>query len=234
MPYVKTIDLSYEEVNEKLNYDPVAGVFKWKIDAAKNVKAGSIAGTFKGVRLNRKTGEYTRYMYLRIKDYEIPAARVAWLLTHKEWPVSNVLFSDNDPSNLKIDNIRLGRFISERLNNGGKKKHKMTPEAQRHYGLKRYYGIDLAKYQEMLLAQNGVCAICSKPETSVVNGKIKPLAVDHCHNSEKIRGLLCARCNQAIGLLNENPAILSSAIEYLRKNNIADTNTQGGKLPVLD
>lgn len=224
MPYMKTIDLSYEEVFEKLDYDPGTGIFTWKIDAAKNVKAGSIAGTFKGVRLNKKTGEYTRYMYLRINNYEIPAARVAWLLTHKKWPISNVLFADNNPSNLKIENIRLGRFIYDRVEKDGKKKHKMTPEAQRHYGLKRYYGIDLAKYQEMLLAQNGVCGICKKPETSVVNGKIKPLAVDHCHNSEKIRGLLCARCNQAIGLLNEDVNILSSAIEYLRTHNINDTN----------
>lgn len=224
MPSMKRIDLSYEEVSEKLSYNPASGLFTWKIDAAKNVKAGSIAGSFKGVRLNRKTGQYTRYMYLRINDYEIPAARVAWLLAYKEWPKSNVLFADNNPGNLRIENIRLGRFISERVNNGGKKKHKMSAEAQRHYGLMRDYGIDLAKYQEMLLAQNGVCAICSKPETSVVNGKIKHLAVDHCHNSEKIRGLLCARCNQAVGLFGEDVNVLSKAIEYLRKYNIADTN----------
>ena len=224
MPYVKDIDLSYEEVSEKLSYNPASGIFTWKVDASKNVKAGSIAGSFKGVRLNKKTGQYTRYMYLRVNDYEIPAARVAWLLTHKEWPKSNVLFADNDPSNLRIENIRLGRFISERVNDGVKKKHKMSAEAQRHYGLMRYYGIDLAKYQEMLLAQNGVCAICSKPETSVVNGKIKPLAVDHCHNSEKIRGLLCARCNQAVGLFGEDVNVLSKAIDYLHKHSITDTN----------
>ena len=88
----------------------------------------------------------------------------------------------------------------------------------------RYYGIDLAKYQEMLLAQNGVCSICFKPETSVVNGKIKPLAVDHCHDSEKIRGLLCARCNQAVGLFGEDVNVLSNAIDYLRKHSIDDTN----------
>jgi hypothetical protein len=223
MSYKKSIVLSYEEVAEKISYDPSSGIFNWKIDAAKNVKAGSIAGSFKGVRLNKKTGEYTRYMYIRINDYEVPAARIAWLLTHKEWPKSNVLFADNDPSNLKIENIRLGRFICERADEGRKKKHKMSREAQRHYGLKRYYGIDLSKYQEMLLAQSGVCAICFKPETSVVNGKIKPLAVDHCHNSEKIRGLLCARCNQAIGLLSEDVNVLSNAIEYLRKYSITDT-----------
>jgi hypothetical protein len=76
----------------------------------------------------------------------------------------------------------------------------------------------------MLLAQSGVCAICFKPETSVVNGKIKPLAVDHCHDNEKIRGLLCARCNQAVGLFGEDVNVLSNAIDYLRKHSIDDTN----------
>jgi hypothetical protein len=150
---------------------------------------------------------------------------MAWLLYYKEWPASNVIFQDKDTTNLRIENLSLGKFPYEKIVKGERVQRKMSTEAMRHYGLKRYYGIDLAKYQEMLLAQNGVCAICFKPETSVVNGKIKPLAVDHCHDSERIRGLLCARCNQAIGLLNEDINILNNAIEYLRNYNIADTNT---------
>jgi len=221
---MKTIDLSYEEVFEKLDYDPGTGIFTWKIDAAKNVKAGSIAGTFKSSAKRKKTGEQLKYLYIKITHYEFTASRIAWLLTYKVWPDFNVLFADGNPTNLKIENLKEGKFKTIAEGPRGRRTYKMTTEAQRHYGLMRYYGIDLAKYQEMLLAQNGVCGICKKPETSVVNGKIKPLAVDHCHNSEKIRGLLCARCNQAIGLLNEDVNILSSAIEYLHKHNINDTN----------
>jgi len=224
MANVKTIELTYEQVSEKLVYDPDTGVFTWKVDASRSVKAGSTAGCLKGVRTSRKTGKQGRYLYIRINDYEVPAARIAWLLTHKKWPDFNVLFADGDSSNLRLENLKEGMFKTVKVFANGKKVNRMSTDAMRHYGLKRYYGIDLAKYQEMLLAQNGVCGICKKPETSVVNGKIKPLAVDHCHNSEKIRGLLCARCNQAIGLLNEDVNILSSAIEYLRTHSIDDTN----------
>ena len=224
MANVRTIELTYQQVDEKLAYFPDTGIFTWKVDASRNVKAGSIAGCLKGVRTSRKTGKQGRYLYIRINDYEVPAARIAWLLTYKKWPDFNVLFADGDSSNLKIKNLKEGLFKSVKVFSNGKKTNRMSTEAQRHYGLMRYYGIDLAKYQEMLLAQNGVCSICFKPETSVVNGKIKPLAVDHCHDSEKIRGLLCARCNQAVGLFGEDVNVLSNAIDYLRKHSIDDTN----------
>lgn len=226
MAYVKRIDMTYDEVFEKIDYDPNLGTFTWKVKPSKNVKAGSPAGTLKGARKSVRTGKQSRYHYIRVNDYEVPAARIAWLLSYKKWPDFNVLFADGNSENLKLENLKEGMFrpVKEFIN--GRRKYKMTAEAQRHYGYKRFYGIDLAKYQEMLLAQNGVCGICSKPETSVVNGKIKPLAVDHCHDSDKIRGLLCARCNQAIGLMNEDVNILSKAIDYLRTHKITDTNTE--------
>ena len=224
MANIKQIPLTYAEVASKLSYDAETGIFTWKVDVARNVKAGSIAGSFKNTRTSNTAGKKANYLYIRINHYEIPAARVAWLLHHGEWPNTNVIFQDKDTTNLRISNLALGRFPYEKVVRGDRVTSKMSTEAMRHYGLKRYYGIDLAKYQEMLLEQNGVCGICKKPETSVVNGKIKPLAVDHCHNSEKIRGLLCARCNQAIGLLNEDVNVLTSAIEYLRTHVITDTN----------
>jgi hypothetical protein len=225
MSNIKQIPLTYEEAAQKINYNPENGVFTWLVDVARNVKAGSIAGSLKNTRTSNTSGKKANYIYIRLNHYEIPAARMAWLLYYKEWPASNVIFQDKDTTNLRIENLSLGKFPYEKIVKGERVQRKMSTEAMRHYGLKRYYGIDLAKYQEMLLAQNGVCAICFKPETSVVNGKIKPLAVDHCHDSERIRGLLCARCNQAIGLLNEDINILNNAIEYLRNYNIADTNT---------
>jgi hypothetical protein len=224
MAYVKKIDLTYERVAEVLNYDPDDGAFTWKVDISKNIKTGMPAGCFKGTRASIKTGKQTRYLYIRLDNQEFPAARVAWLLTYKEWPKFNVLYEDGNSENLKLSNLKEGRFKTIKTLVDGRHVHKMSTDTMRHYGLMRYYGIDLAKYQEMLLAQNGVCAICFKPETSVVNGKIKPLAVDHCHNSEKIRGLLCARCNQAVGLFGEDVNVLSNAIEYLRKHSITDTN----------
>lgn len=78
----------------------------------------------------------------------------------------------------------------------------------RAYELKHYYGIMQAEYDSMLKAQNGVCAICkTKPENT--------LAVDHCHDSKSVRGLLCRRCNSAIGLFDEDLGKLSAAMDYI-------------------
>jgi len=46
-------------------------------------------------------------------------------------------------------------------------------------------------------------------------GKVKALAVDHCHQSGAVRGLLCADCNMGIGKLKEDPLVFQSAIQYL-------------------
>lgn len=67
-------------------------------------------------------------------------------------------------------------------------------------------------------AQGGVCAICHKPETATRRGKLKALAVDHCHDTGLVRGLLCVECNTGIGKLREDTAILRSAIRYLETN----------------
>ncbi len=64
--------------------------------------------------------------------------------------------------------------------------------------------------------QNYVCAICNNPETIIDHNtkQIKPLAIDHCHQSGKIRGLLCAACNIGIGHLRHNSILLRKAAKY--------------------
>jgi hypothetical protein len=80
---------------------------------------------------------------------------------------------------------------------------------RRTYLLRRY-GITLEEYDRILALQNGVCAICeNKP-------KGRFLCVDHCHRTGKIRGLLCSRCNAAIGSFEDNPKYTEAATVYLR------------------
>jgi hypothetical protein len=69
----------------------------------------------------------------------------------------------------------------------------------------------------MLQLQNGVCAICSCPETVKHHStnEIQPLVVDHDHGTGRVRGLLCTRCNKGIGLLKHNPEFLRAAADYL-------------------
>jgi hypothetical protein len=83
--------------------------------------------------------------------------------------------------------------------------------------IRRQYGITLADYEQMLHEQNYKCAICGNEDE--VEGR--RLAIDHCHNSGKVRGLLCGKCNRALGLFYDNQELLENAISYLKKNSLA-------------
>ncbi len=82
----------------------------------------------------------------------------------------------------------------------------------------RKFGITSLDYELLHKNQDGKCAICGLPE--MVNDKNKntprALAVDHCHKSTKVRGLLCTKCNNAIGGFKDNIEILKKAILYLQ------------------
>ena len=80
--------------------------------------------------------------------------------------------------------------------------------------LKFNFGITLDEYETMLAQQAGVCAICkAPPETSYCG----TLAVDHDHDTGKVRGLLCTRCNTALGSLRDSPEMLRAAANYLER-----------------
>ena len=81
--------------------------------------------------------------------------------------------------------------------------------------LRRNFGLSMQDYEDMLKIQNGVCAICQQKCNTENN-----LAVDHDHNSGKVRGLLCKNCNTAIGLLKENTDTLKKAFNYLEIHKI--------------
>jgi len=88
----------------------------------------------------------------------------------------------------------------------------------RSYGakLKRAYGIDAEQYQKMLANQNGVCAICFCPEVVLTKKGIpRRLSVDHDHKTGKVRSLLCAACNYALGTIKENATIARSMGNYI-------------------
>lgn len=79
--------------------------------------------------------------------------------------------------------------------------------------LKRLYGISLDEYSAMLVKQDYSCAICSSKDSG--RRDVLNFAVDHCHDTNKIRGLLCMKCNTAIGKMRHDVEYLRKAIEYL-------------------
>lgn len=92
-----------------------------------------------------------------------------------------------------------------------------NPEKFRGYELKKHYGISKEDYVKMLDDCGHKCAICKRSEDVEIRGKRIRLAVDHCHSSGEIRGLLCASCNRALGGFRDDVSILKSAISYLEK-----------------
>jgi len=69
-------------------------------------------------------------------------------------------------------------------------------------------------YAETLEKQNGKCAICKAEKYDRLGRRF---AIDHCHDTGKIRGLLCSQCNVALGMFKDSEEVLENAIKYLRQ-----------------
>ena len=80
---------------------------------------------------------------------------------------------------------------------------------RREYHLKRKYGITIEDYEKMMEQGGGTCWICDEPPKSA------RLAVDHDHYTGHVRGLLCWKCNTAIGKFQDDPDKLMRAAAYL-------------------
>lgn len=92
-----------------------------------------------------------------------------------------------------------------------------NPDKYKGTNLKRYWpglsGLEsLEEYNKLLKSQNNKCSICLKDQSELTYA----LCVDHCHFTNRVRGLLCDKCNQAIGLLGDNHLTLLRAADYLK------------------
>ena len=89
--------------------------------------------------------------------------------------------------------------------------------------LKCKFGITKQEYDKLFSQQLGLCAICGNPETTQdYRGKTKLLAVDHCHATNRVRGLLCYACNTGIGKFRDNPERLRLAANYLESHALVE------------
>lgn len=90
-----------------------------------------------------------------------------------------------------------------------RKTEKLSTEEKRRVHLKSRYKMTLEQFGQMVLGQEGQCAICERVPNR--------LFVDHNHTTKEVRGLLCHHCNVGISLLRENPRIFQKALDYLSK-----------------
>jgi len=111
---------------------------------------------------------------------------------------------------------RLRRDSPERERELSRQRSK-TPrrrEYERRRGLLRTFGLAMEQYRQMVAAQGGRCALCSSAET----GRAEGWYVDHDHETDQIRGLLCLTCNSGLGLLGDSPERMLRAAEYIEKH----------------
>jgi hypothetical protein len=96
------------------------------------------------------------------------------------------------------------------------KKLRYDPVKHRDRTIKAKFGITSAEYEILLASQDGSCAICGTTDFNYSRGK-KP-HIDHCHETGKVRGLLCGHCNIGIGQFFDNVSLLEKAIIYLKEH----------------
>jgi hypothetical protein len=214
---------THKQIQNALDYDPQTGIFKWKISPAKNVKVGSRAG-------GNGTGGYR---YIRLLGQEMTEGRLAWFYMKGEWPEKRIKFKNGDIKDCCFENLTPSFGIMEEFDHKSelgrklyakayRKKEPKNQKKTRH--LKKYYGISLEKFNEMMESQNGFCAICKESEKRMIRGKNADLSVDHDHKTGKVRGLLCYSCNTGIGKLKDDRNVLLSAVKYLDLHAEPETN----------
>lgn len=83
--------------------------------------------------------------------------------------------------------------------------------------LRRAFGISLENYLKMYDNQEGKCKICGKPGETFSSdcGRSKTLVVDHCHETKKVRALLCSSCNKGLGCFGDDEHTLENAKQYI-------------------
>jgi hypothetical protein len=112
-----------------------------------------------------------------------------------------------------VDSARKNKLKYPKKNKEQAKRWRIrNPEKCKNARLKKEFGISIDEYYKKLAKQKKVCAICSKSCSSGKN-----LAVDHCHTSGRIRGLLCGKCNLGLGLFKDDVILLDTAKKYLLK-----------------
>lgn len=93
-------------------------------------------------------------------------------------------------------------FVNAAYNGGGERARAMHLSRQR----KHRYGLATPEYEAFIKAR-GACEICGASER---------LVVDHDHVAKRLRGVLCANCNNALGLFKERPQVIEAALRYVR------------------
>lgn len=137
-----------------------------------------------------------------------------WCGRCKRWlPLIDSLITEQNGMVYRKDVTNVGTLIGLQLE---LKPEEIYPLKKREWSRKatiRSYGITPEEFESMKLAQGNKCAICGSADW----GRPSP-SIDHDHETGKVRGLLCNRCNRTLGLAEDSIPLLIKMAKYLRKN----------------
>jgi hypothetical protein len=136
--------------------------------------------------------------------------------------------SKQDPFYLGLrEDLRKARRNARRnIDNARRRQLRAADADHRDKCRAQSHGLSLQDYRAMRERQKNVCGICKTPG--------KPLCVDHCHATGKVRGLLCRDCNLGLGNYKDNPVFTRAATAYLEASRRDDGNRQGAAVEGLD
>jgi hypothetical protein len=107
---------------------------------------------------------------------------------------------------LTLTRERYYRAQRKQADNARRRKRARDPDVRDHARARRY-GLSLQDYRAILARQGSACAICKRSD--------RPLCLDHCHATGKVRGFLCRTCNLGLGYYDDDPSLMRAATAYL-------------------
>jgi hypothetical protein len=161
---------------------------------------------------------YSRAYYAAHRE-QLIAKAAAWQAEHPERAkATNKRWYDNRGKEYRERNAEATKAAQKRWYAAHPGQKAVGNRVQR---LRRHFGLTIEMYEALVTAQNGVCALCKRPESHRSrHGEITRLAVDHDHVTGSIRALLCHACNVGIGSFLDDPALLRAAAEYVELHRI--------------
>ena len=163
-----------------------------------------------------------RWRMKKFDSYDLPGhvgGRNYLILPDKALPDGFVLKCSKSHGLLTLDEVYIRK---DHIKKSGDGIQYHCKKCARDGNIRRNYkGMNSMEcYQKMHDAQGGLCDICNNPQDKFSNNgeTQKSLCIDHCHKTNKVRSLLCDKCNQALGGFRDSIKILESAIAYLKKH----------------
>lgn len=186
---------------KKLTQKGIRGVEYRKAQTEKHCKKCDTIKPIEEFRLIRKS-DWTYYYSCKKCQNRMTDKR------RRVNPTENEINRQQRRREVKYKNLKI------KLDNNPLLAQQRREMARKKY-LKKKYVITQEDYKNMFIKQEGVCKICNLAD--LIDG----LVVDHCHETGKIRGLLCGHCNRALGKFKDSKPLLLSAIKYLENSKTA-------------